>query len=442
MNRWNQLATYLAQLSCTATTAGTRPAGLEGLMTAPADRDADSTPAASDDDERVPWARLSACAGVYTAPTALVVAPALADVRVLAATGWAPGALTLASGLMFVASAPGAVVGSSAADRLGRRPVAFWTTLGCGICIAVGAAAPRQGALLYVAMRVIGGAVSGGTAPTAFSWAMELTPHKARTRATTAMNVLWVLGPLLIAAWHVSTRSASWRVEALGLAAFPLVAACVARLSVPESPEFLAARAAPPPQRESEVYGIVGHLDPDVAAADAVAPTEPVEAPLRSPLARLWHEHRRPLVPLILSWACVSASYYGLAYSAGALSKRVVLNFVLLNLADVPGYFAAGYLTKLAGTEPVMVLFSCLAGVSLVLVALKAPAGVGIFGKFCTVRRQCRFVFEPNRVPPRRRRDVVPGFPATSARVTPSTRHLPRQYATARRRACSSKYMR
>ena len=334
--------------------------------------------------DRVPWARLSACAAVYTAPTALVVAPALADARVLAATGWAPSALTLASGLMFVASAPGAVVGSSAADRFGRRPVAFWTTLGCGICIAVGAAAPRRGALLYVAMRVIGGAVSGGTAPTAFSWAMELTPLKARTRGTTAMNVLWVLGPLLIAAWHVATRSASWRVEALGLAAFPLVAAAVARVSVPESPEFLAARAAPPPQRESEVYGIVGHLDPDVAAADAVAPTEPVEAPPRSPLARLWHEHRRPLVPLVLSWACVSASYYGLAYSAGALSKRVVLNFVLLNLADVPGYFAAGYLTKLAGTEPVMVLFSCLAGVSLVLVALKAPAFVGIFGKFCT----------------------------------------------------------
>ena len=350
------------------------------------DGDAAGSDAASrvDQADSVPWARVTACAGVYTAPTALVVAPALADARVLAATGWAPGALTLASGLMFVASAPGAIVGSSAADRFGRRPVAFWTTLGCGICIAVGAAAPRQGALLYVAMRVIGGAVSGGTAPTAFSWAMELTPHKARTRATTAMNVLWVLGPLLIAAWHVVTRRLSWRVEALGLAAFPLVAAAVARVSVPESPEFLAARAAPPPQRESEVYGIVGHLDPDVAAVDAVAPAEPIETPPHSPLRQLWDEHRRPLVPLVLSWACVSASYYGLAYSAGALSKRVVLNFVLLNLADVPGYFAAGYLTKLGGTEPVMVLFSCLAGVSLVLVALKAPAGVGIFGKFCT----------------------------------------------------------
>ena len=54
--------------------------------------------------DRVPWARVAACAGVYTAPTALVVAPALADSRVLAATGWAPGALTLASGLMFVAA--------------------------------------------------------------------------------------------------------------------------------------------------------------------------------------------------------------------------------------------------------------------------------------------------------------------------------------------------
>ena len=80
---------------------------------------------------------------VYTAPTALVVAPALADSRVLAATGWAPAALTLASGLMFVASAPGRRR-LECRRPFGRRP-SFWTTLGCGICIAVGAAAPRRG---------------------------------------------------------------------------------------------------------------------------------------------------------------------------------------------------------------------------------------------------------------------------------------------------------
>lgn len=343
----------------------------------------DSTPAASDD--RVPWTRLSCCAGVYTAPTALVVAPALADARVLAATGWAPAALTLASSLMFVASAPGAIVGSSAADQAGRRPVAVWTSVGVGLCLAVAAAAPatHKGEVLYVALRVAGGFVSGGTAPAAFSWAMELTPPRARTRATTAMNVLWVLGPLAIAALHVATRHASWRIEALGLALAPFAAAFIARAVVPESPEFLAARAAPPTQREPDVYGLVEHLDPDVVAADAPSAPLPEAAP-KDPLARLWRDHRRPLFPLILSWACVSAAYYGLAYSAGALSKRVVLNFVLLNLADVPGYFAAGRLTASWGAEPVMVLFSCLAMLSLVLVALGAPALVGIFGKFCT----------------------------------------------------------
>ena len=313
----------------------------------------DSTPAASDD--RVPWTRLSCCAAVYTGPTALVVAPALADARVLAATGWAPAALTLASSLMFVASAPGAIMGSSAADKVGRRPVAFWTSVGVGLCLAVAAAAPAThgGQVLYVVLRVAGGFVSGGTAPAAFSWAMELTPPRARTRATTALNVLWV------------------------------AAALVARAVVPESPEFLAARAAPPTQRELDVYGLVEHLDPDVVAADAPSAPLPEAAP-KDPLARLWRDHRRPLFPLILSWACVSAAYYGLAYSAGALSKRVVLNFVLLNLADVPGYFAAGRLTTSWGAEPVMVLFSCLAMLSLVLVALGAPALVGIFGKFCT----------------------------------------------------------
>ena len=73
--------------------------------------------------DRVPWARLSACAGVYTAPTALVVAPALADARVLAATGWAPGALTLASGLMFVAArrAPSSARVLRTASGGGRR---------------------------------------------------------------------------------------------------------------------------------------------------------------------------------------------------------------------------------------------------------------------------------------------------------------------------------
>ena len=245
-----------------------------------------------DDDERVPWARLSACAGVYTAPTALVVAPALADSRVLAATGWAPAALTLASGLMFVASAPGAVVGSSAADRLGRRPVAFWTTLGCGICIAVGAAARggRRGALRRHARdRWRGQRWHGADGVLVGHGAGAL---KARTRATTAMNVLWVLGPLLIAAWHVATRSASWRVEALGLAAFPLVAAAVARVSVPGRRSSSRPARRRLPRRESEVYGIVGHLDPDVAAADAVAPAEPLEAPPRSPLEQLWLEHR------------------------------------------------------------------------------------------------------------------------------------------------------
>ena len=219
-------------------------------------------------------------------------------------------------------------------------------------------------------MRVIGGAVSGGTAPTAFSWAMELTPLKAHARAT-AMNVLWVLGPLLIAAWHVATRSASWRVEAWASRRFRS-SLRPWRVSVPESPEFLAARAAPPPRRESEVYGIVGHRPRRRRSGRRRA-----RRAARSTTAlatRIVARAHAALVPLILGWATRVGVVLRTCLFRGRAVEARRAGLCAAEPCGRAGLLRRGLPHEARGYGPVMVLFSCLAGVSLVLVALKAPA--------------------------------------------------------------------
>ena len=346
-----------------------------------------------DDDGRVPWLKVFVCAGCYAAPAMLVVAPALLDPTIVAGTGWTAAALTLASSLVFVASAPGSLLGAGAADKHGRLPLALGMTVATGACLVCGAAMPatRVGAAGFVAARALGGFVSGGAAPTCFTWAMELTPRSARVRAATGMNVIWVGGPLYVAVAHVACARLGWRVEVLCLALFCVAFAALARAFVPESPDFLRARDArrAPPTAGPEVYGLVGEdADPP---SDAALPLEgaTLSDATRPPLERLFRDPRTraPLVKLVGCWACVSASYYGLTYCAGALSTHVVANFVLLNVADVPGYFLAGALTKRAGgrSEPVMVAFATAAGASLLGLAMGAPPTLfGLFGKFCT----------------------------------------------------------
>ena len=162
-------------------------------------------PMTVDQEGPTPWLQIAICAGLYTAPAMLVVAPALVDAKIESETGWPASALTVASSLMFAASAPGALVGASAADVKGRRPLAVAMTAGTGACLALAAVAPRGsgGAVLFGAARVAGGLVSGGAAPTCFTWAMELTPKRSAVRAATAMNVLWGGGPLYVALLHV-----------------------------------------------------------------------------------------------------------------------------------------------------------------------------------------------------------------------------------------------
>ena len=131
-----------------------------------------------DDDERVPWVSTLICAGLYAAPTMLTLSPALIDERIVELTGWPAASLTAASSLMFAAAAPGAVAGSSAADKRGRLPLTLLMTVGTGLCLLLMVLAPSNafGAVLFCASRVAGGFAQGGVAPTTWTWLMELTP--------------------------------------------------------------------------------------------------------------------------------------------------------------------------------------------------------------------------------------------------------------------------
>lgn len=353
------------------------------------------------DEARVPWVVTWICAGLYAAPTMLTLAPALVDERIAAATGWSPAALTASASLMFAAAAPGAVGGSTLADRFGRKPLTLLMTGGTGACLVAMAAAPATelGGLFFCAARVLGGFCQGGVAPTVWTWEMELTRPGARVRAGMWINVMWVGGPLFLAALHAIclARDASWRAEALILCLFPLCFAGLARAAVPESPEFLAARgvfSADDAENEREAileagggdFGSPGPPDGDAAAADKADNIDKERAPA-SPLGAIWADPtlRTNVVRLCAIWGAVSMSYYGLNFCAGSLSDRVVVNFALLNLVDMPGYVAAGSATK-RWRRPVAVTvaFAAAAAAALVGLALGGPPLLGVFGKFCT----------------------------------------------------------
>ena len=53
-------------------------------------------PMTVDQEGPTPWLQVAICAGLYTAPSMLVVAPALVDAKIESETGWPASALTVA----------------------------------------------------------------------------------------------------------------------------------------------------------------------------------------------------------------------------------------------------------------------------------------------------------------------------------------------------------
>jgi putative MFS transporter len=259
----------------------------------------------------------------------------------------------------------GSVVLGRAADRIGRRQIFQASILWYAVFTALTALAWGPGSLS--AFRFMAGIGLGGMLVVDPSMLAEYLPPQRRGRFLVFLDFFWPVGLLLATglSWVFLVQvGGDWGWRYLFLAAsFPAFLAFVARLTLPESPYYLARRGR---LREaaSVLRTITGRdVDPETLAV-------PVEE--KSSLRDLVSERLRGTSALIvLVWIALNISYYGLflwlpfvLQDREQFSMDVYLLLTLSALSQFPGYLTSIWLVERIGRKPTLASFLLLGGVS------------------------------------------------------------------------------
>ncbi|MFG6195271.1 MFS transporter [Nonomuraea sp. JJY05] len=247
---------------------------------------------------------------------------------------------------------PGVLVWGPVADRVGRKPVAFWSLLAYGVIALASAFAPNMAVL--VTLRVASGLALAGVYTITFPYFLELLPTRSRGRAAVYLSIGWPIGMLAAIGASMTLGGLGWHVVVIASAAAGLWAFAI-RAWVPESPYWLAARG-----RQEEARAVLRTLSsPDAEARFTVA-SERVGRPLdlfRGGLARI------TVVMLLLNFV-FNWGYWGLQtwlptlLQQKGLTLSASLGFAALSaLMMIPGYVSASLLTGRFGRKKVFLVY-------------------------------------------------------------------------------------
>ncbi|MEV1176095.1 MFS transporter [Nonomuraea sp. NPDC049784] len=247
---------------------------------------------------------------------------------------------------------PGVLVWGPVADRVGRRPTAFWSLLAYGVIALASALAPNFAVL--VTLRVASGLALAGVYTITFPFFLELLPTHVRGRAAVYLSIGWPIGMLAAIGASVTLGDLGWHIVVIASAAAGLWAFAI-RAWVPESPYWLAARG-----RQEEARAVLRTLgSPDAEATFTVATTR-VGRPLdlfRGGLARI------TVVMLLLNFV-FNWGYWGLQtwlptlLQQKGLTLSASLGFAALSaLMMIPGYVSASLLTGRFGRKKVFLVY-------------------------------------------------------------------------------------
>ncbi|MEV5896224.1 MFS transporter [Nonomuraea fuscirosea] len=247
---------------------------------------------------------------------------------------------------------PGVLVWGPVADRLGRRPTAFWSLLAYGIVALASAFAPN--AEVLVALRVASGLALAGVYTITFPFFLELLPTQHRGRAAVYLSIGWPIGMLAAIGASVTLGDLGWHVVVVASAAAGLWAFAI-RAWVPESPYWLAGRG-----RQEEARAVLRSLgSPDAQATFTVArgrAGRPLEL-FKGRLARI------TVVMLLLNFV-FNWGYWGLQtwlptlLQEKGLTLSASLGFAALSaLMMIPGYVSASLLTGRFGRKKVFLVY-------------------------------------------------------------------------------------
>jgi MFS transporter, putative metabolite:H+ symporter len=259
----------------------------------------------------------------------------------------------------------GSVVLGRLADRIGRRQIFQASILWYAVFTALTALAWGPGSVS--AFRFLAGIGLGGMLVVDPSMLAEYLPPQRRGRLLVLLDFFWPVGLLLATglSWLFLEQVGgdwSWR-YLFAAAAFPAFLAFVARLTLPESPYWLARRGR---KREAAevLTGITG--EPVDAEELASAPEERSSATeLAGPA--LW----RTSAMIVAVWVALNISYYGLflwlpfvLQGEEQFTIDVYLLLALSALSQFPGYAAAIWLVERVGRKPTLASFLLLGGLS------------------------------------------------------------------------------
>ena len=277
----------------------------------------------------------------------------------------------------------GAVVLGRLSDRIGRRRIFQASILWYAAFTALTALA--WGPWSLSAFRFLAGIGLGGILVVDPSLLAEYLPPQRRGRFLVLLDLFWPVGLLLATglSWIFLDQIGGdngWRYLFLA-AAFPAFLAFVARLTLPESPYYLA-RSGRTKEAAEVLSEITGRK---VDAGELEATVEQ-----RGSLRELVSERLRSSTAIVLvAWIALNISYYGLflwlpfvLQGEERFEVNVYLLLALSALSQFPGYGAALWLVERIGRKATLASFLLLGGLSAYAFAVADSAPVYIASLF------------------------------------------------------------
>jgi MFS transporter, putative metabolite:H+ symporter len=290
-------------------------------------------------------------------------------------------------GLVNSAALAGSLVGSlvlgRTADRIGRRKVFQYSILWYAVFTALTALA--WGPWSVMTLRFLAGLGLGGMLVVDPSMLAEYLPPQRRGRFLVFLDFFWPVGLLLatgLSFLFLDQIGGGWSWRWLFLAAsFPAFMAFVVRLSLPESPYYLARRG-----RTDEAAAVLSEITAAPVEADSFEVPEEPRSSVRDLVAP---GLRRTAAVMAAVWIALNISYYGLfLWLPFVLQDQkqfhidVYLLLTLSALSQFPGYAASIWLVERIGRKPTLAAFLLLGGVSAYAFAAADSTAVYVIALF------------------------------------------------------------
>ncbi|MCP1247629.1 MFS transporter [Gluconobacter oxydans] len=275
----------------------------------------------------------------------------------------------------------GALSAGLVADRSGRRSVMMWA-LAC-YCVGSLVSAFCVSWHGFVLARVVAGLGTGAESAIIAPYLSEFVPRRYRgvfTGALAGFFSFGFVGASLLGYALVPGSANGWR-WAVGLTACPVVMLLWWRRALPESPRWLESVG-----RGEVAHSVLCNIEKSVGV---VSPAyEPGAVTLERPLvggrfARLWGSGLRRVTAMSwVLWLSVTFSYY--AFFSWLPTLLIARGFTITHsfgfsiaicVAQIPGYFSAGFCNEYFGRKATVVTYLAAAMLSAVAMALVSSSG-------------------------------------------------------------------